>query len=308
MTLYFNLDSSSVKRNLSLLNINTNFTENSLARLLETDDVARKIFKDDNRSWKDGDTIELDIGRLISLRAFSLASANVIERVLAMTGGLRSLGAGNLSGYERTDLLRGIVAVEEFIRLVRGNGGCKPTSNICDGEREIDILSLTTLNPTIPYDVAIRGLSQRYGPQIHFAQSGWYVLRFEKSPQEIVTIRDKICRTRSYMPVPCSFRVAGNKIIRGEGVILVPIAIADRFWNCVILDETENQMVAIYFWYHGNDFKMFRIPSELVENHSNIIERIEGWAHIHYPDILKIKKAHYLDRNRKALNGGKENK
>jgi hypothetical protein len=299
MTLYSNLDSSAVKRNLSLLNINPDFTEESLARLLKTDVVARKIFKDDNRSWNNGDTIEADIGRLLLLRAFLHASANVIERILMMKGGLHSLGTGNLSGYGRTELLRGVIAVEEYIRSIRCNGRCRTTSNFDDAAREIDILSITTLNPTVPYDIAIRGLSQRYGSQIHFAQYGWYLIRIEKSPQEIVSIRDRISRTRSYMPVPCFFRVAGNTLKSGEGAVLVPIDIADYFWNSINPAGTNDQMVAIYFWYHGKNFRFFKIPPGSIDYSHDIIEQIEAIANYRYPEIMKIKKEHILDRIRK---------
>lgn len=299
MTHYSNLDSSSIIRKLSILNINPVFTENSLDRLLETDIVARKMFKDDCRSGKDGNGIEVYVGRLIFLRTYLHASVNVIERILRMTGGFHTLGPGHPSGYERTDLLRAIVAADEYTRPIWGNIGNTTMPKSDNTGSTMDILSLSTLNPTIPYDKAIIRLSQRYGPQIYPANSGLCVVRINKTPQEIVCIRDRIFRTRSYMPVPCSFWVAENELFHGEGALLVPIDAAACFWDTVILDKLKGHMAAIYFWYHGKNFELFKIPAESIDFSHDIVEQVHEIARYQHPGIMRRMKEHLLDRNRK---------
>jgi hypothetical protein len=119
-------------------------------------------------------------------------------------------------------------------------------------------------------------------------------------PREVVLIRDDVYRTRSYVPIPCSFWASGNEKIVGSGALLVSDSTAMTLWEEINRDGAKGMVVAAYFWYHGKKYKSFLIPPEFIIDNPQIIDFIEGYAQLHHPEIIKLKKTHQINRLRIA--------
>lgn len=286
------------EKDLLPLDFDPNFTAESLERLLKKDSIARKLLTDEILYRPGCDFNENAVRKILFLCAHFRAGPGVTGPCVNRMGTVSALGARH--DFGPIALERMGRAAREVAISIRSGGEAGAGLSTPIERRTFSGQAFPGRGPVLDSRLAETELSKRFGHVRIINQNGWYVFSCGDAPNEIITIKDSMGRTRSYVPFHCSLWMAADEAMDCTGALLVPHAKADGFIEDAGRISAKGVLVVAYVWYFGLRYRMFGIPAtELGDGPARIVS-LENFGWDHHPEIMRLKRAHLIDRSRKG--------
>ena len=285
-----------------MMSVSPDFTVDSFHRLLEGNDMARELYEYCSESVNVHSKLKNYFDLVILLRASFEAGPSIIESILSgipeTVAGPDRISSGEMRKYVmwlslEADryIMRQRSLLPNDLRMIRmgsTKSGAEPLILQIDARPCLDDIESE--------------LVRRFGPAIHLARSGLYLIRLERGAPLELRINDRNTNhIHEVVAFPCTFLIRPDSRVREKGAILLFEQIADRFNNDAGRCRQRNPLM-IYFWFHGRNFILTQAPPESASNMSTA-EHCVDWLCQNRKDIHRMWKKHHMDRDRKTKSG-----